>query len=327
MPKKHVLMLIVAAVLGLPLLGMIDGRLASRNRARLELTETTQAVPGQLGFQRAIGGVTPTRDEMASVGAPNLAYDSDFSAPSRAITPPLPFPPGESGEGFTPDVDRTIVKTASMSLLVTDTRQAVADITTLVTTLNGAVTHSNVYESQYTPGVIQGTMVLRVPAEQLDTALDQLRSLAEKVSTEVVNADDRTEQKVDLDAQLNNLRATEEQLLTILRQAQNVEETLQVQRELNSVRDRIERLQARLDNLLGDAAMATINVSLSTKESELPLIEPAPLSLWEEVRAALRNALTFYRNLFVAGLRLAILALPALLLAGLVWLFWRRRQR
>jgi hypothetical protein len=73
--------------------------------------------------------------------------------------------------------------------------------------------------------------------------------------------------------------------------------------------------------------MATISVSLSTKESELPIVEPARLSIWEEFRSAVRNALSFYRNLFVAGLRISVLALPVLLIASLVWLFWRRRQR
>lgn len=315
MSKKHVLMVILAAVLGIPLLGLLDSRLTPRDQLRLDSTKSV--APN-------VGMMEPAMMPLATPApAPDLYYDER----AKVGTSIAPIPPVGGGEGFTPGVERTVVKTASVALLVQDTRQAVDRITTLTTEVNGTVTNSNVFESEYNPGVVQGSMVIRVPVDQLESTLAKIRTVAEKVTAETINADDRTEQKVDLDAQLKNLRATEEQLLTILRQAQNVEETLQVQRELTNVRDRIERFQAQLDNLVGDATMSTISVSLSTKESELPLVEPARLSIWEEIRAALRNALTFYRNLFVAGLRLAILALPALLLAGLVWLFWRRRQR
>jgi hypothetical protein len=226
----------------------------------------------------------------------------------------MPVPPMNGG--FTPGVDRVIVKNADVSLVVEDTRQAVSEITTLTTQAGGTVTHSSVYENGSPTGQIFANMTLRVPVEKVESTIEALRQVATKVVSENLSAQDRTEQKVDLDAQLSNLRATEAQLQTIMTQAKTVEETLKVQSELSNVRGQIERLQAQLDNLMGDAAMSTISVSLSTEEAELPIVDSSKRSVIQEIKLAARDAVTLYRNLFIAGLRLVILGLPVLVLAG-----------
>ena len=237
----------------------------------------------------------------------------------------MPVPP-TTGEGFTPDVDRTIVKNASLAILVKDTRQTVTQITEMVKDQAGFVTAANIYENQYEKGVIHANMTLRVPVDQLENTMAKIRGLADKVTADTLTADDRTEQKIDMEAQLKNLRATEEQLLSIMRQATTVEDTLQVQKELNNVRSQIERLQARLDNLTGDAAMSTLTVSISTKESDLPIVDPGKRTFLEEIKLAVKDAVSLYRELLVASIRLVILAGPVLLIAGIGYWFYKRKK-
>lgn len=230
------------------------------------------------------------------------------------------MPPTPGGEGFTPGVTRTIVKNANLSLLVKDTRKTVTDITELATTQQGYVTSANIFESESERGLIRADLVLRVPVDKLDGILTQIRALAQKISYENLTADDRTEQKIDLEAQLKNLRATETQLQAIMKQATTVTETLEVQQQLTSVRNQIERLQAQLDNLSGEAAMATITITISTKESELPVGGEQTNSLKDELKLALRQTVAFYRQMGVSALKLSIFFLPVGILLAVGYL-------
>lgn len=262
--------------------------------------------------------MAPARDsymaEENQIAEPDLEVDRSASG---MIVDPLP-PSGD--EGFTEGVERTIVKNANLGLVVEDTRQTVDQVTQAVNAINGFVTSSNIYEHEYAEGAVSADMTVRVPVDQLENTMAEIKQLATKVVNESLTADDRTEQKIDLEAQLRNLRATEAQMLTIMERATEIEDVLNVQRELNSIRGQIERLEARLENLEGAAAMSTLRINITTEESELPVVNPKQPSLWQEVRIAFRDAVQFYRNLFVGGLRLAIIGLPI----GLVgWLGWR----
>jgi hypothetical protein len=315
MSKRNLIIIAVAIIFGLPLLGFVTSFSKSR-----QLNSNFGGL--QLNSAQEIA------DDRYAVGSQaQNAQKRVFKEVGPAAPTSVTEMPPSSGEGFTPTEDRTIVKTGTLAMLVKDTRQAVEKVHQIVRDQQGFVTSSNVYESDYSQGIIRAEMTLRVPVDKLDATVSEVKKVAEKITTENLSASDRTEQKIDLEAQLKNLRATEEQLLTIMKQAKTVEETLQVQEEISNVRNRIERMQAQLDNLVGDAAMSTLTISMSTKESELPVVNPGKRTVWEEVKAAARDSVTLYRNLFVAGVRMMILVLPALLIAGVGYKLIKSFQR
>lgn len=308
--RKHVLMIVAAILIGIPVLGLLT--FSTKNRVMME--------QGTMGFQTA-----------PSMGRAEVMMDNSGIAKTTLVSTEgrsmMPIAPGYGNEGFTPGVDRVIVKNASMSLLVDDTRQAANKVSEIALQAQGTVTQSNIYENDNQTGQIFANLILRVPVEQTETVMASIRQVATKVVSENLTAQDRTEQKIDLDAQLKNLRATEAQLQTIMAQANTVEETLKVQTELGNVRGQIERLQAQLENLLGDAAMATISVSMSTEEAELPIVDDSNRSIVQEIKLAVRDTVTLYRNLFVSGLRLAILSLPVIVIGGIIFGVWRKKKK
>jgi hypothetical protein len=275
-------------------------------------------------------GSSPAMDIATRQVTAGKAMDAANAVPAKMMVDSYsseiaPVPPYPGNSGFVGGVDRTIVKTASMSLVVEDTRATVTQVSQVVKDQGGLVSDTNIFENQFQKGAVTANLTVRVPVQKLDETIAKVRQLAAKVISESINAEDRTKQKVDLEAQLKNLRATEQQLLSIMKQAKNVQETLEVQRQLTEVRSQIEVMTAELENLQGDAEMSTLTISISTQESNLPAIGPTQNSLIEEIKLAFRDAIRLYRSLFVAGLRTIILALPLLILAAIGWLIWQRK--
>lgn len=316
MSKRTLLYLVLAILVGVPVLGYLrQGRMGYN----------TSTISYGMG-----GGVTGEMPSMPNAVEPMMAevdrggvyMDSAQSAKMIA-----PMPPIEDESGFTPGVERTIVKTANLGFVVNNTRQTVDQVSQVISAQGGTVTQSDVYEAPYAGGGVTANMTLRVPVAQLEATVSQLKELAQKVVSESISASDQTEQKVDMEAQLRNLRATETQLLNIMEQANKVEDVLSVQRELNTVRSQIERLDARLTNLSGAAEMSTIYLNISTQESELPVVDPSQPSLWQELKISIREAVLFYRGLFVSGLRLAVVGLPAILVVAVIWMVFRTKSK
>src|SRR4030042_1190964 len=181
------------------------------------------------------------------------------ASPSEA-----PSVPGEGGqdEGEIPEEpteDRKIVKEGSVTLEVEDIAETMDEVAEMTDELNGYIVSS--YKHEYERGV-SGHITIRVPSEKFDEAFARLRQLAIAVPYETTTATDVTEEYVDLEAQLSNLRATEAQYLVLLEKAETVEEMLKVQSELSKVRGQIEQIEGRMQYLEQTSETALLEVNL-----------------------------------------------------------------
>ena len=87
----------------------------------------------------------------------------------------------------------------------------------MVKELGGYVSSTNLYKNTYSDGeLLQGSMSVRVPAEELDNAMARLEALALDVNMRTIDRQDVTDQYSDLEAQIRNLEATEKELLAIV---------------------------------------------------------------------------------------------------------------
>jgi vacuolar-type H+-ATPase subunit I/STV1 len=171
-----------------------------------------------------------------------------------------------------------------------------------------------------------GFVTVRVPADQLDSVLDQIRDMAVRVLTEHSSSQDVTEEYVDLDARVRNLERAEQQFLGILERAETIEDTLNVQRELTSIQGQLEQLKGRMQYLERTSATSLISVELRPASSPQALVEPGWRPL-ETAKETVRGLSGFGQGLADFAIRLVIFApvwLP-ILVAG--WWLWRRDQR
>lgn len=252
----------------------------------------------------APAGAPPEIPAPTPAPAPTEEFrDEDKEYPSTAV-------PGEEA------VERKIVKTGHITLEVADIAETMGKVAEVAGELGGYVVSSHKYEEEKETS---GSIRIRVPADKFDEAFDRLRQLAIDVPYESTEARDVTEEYVDLQARLHNLKATEAQYLALLEKAETVEEMLEVQKALSDVRGEIERIEGRIKYLERTSDMALIEVTLRETRG---LAEPWSIS--DAFKSAVRGLTTFGRGLATGLIWLGVFCwvwIPILV----IWL--RRRRR
>ena len=151
---------------------------------------------------------------------------------------------------------RVIVHSAYLSLIVDDIAGTVDWTANLAQALGGWVVSSD------RTSMHGGAVSIRVPAASLEDALSQLEGIAVEVESRTVTSQDVTDQYVDFQSRLVSMRATEGRLLSFLEKATDVEDALDVQKELGELQVQIEEIQGRLNFLAQTSAYSLIEVSL-----------------------------------------------------------------
>lgn len=243
---------------------------------------------------------------------------------------PAPTPRPAADLGLAPLEERMIISRASLSLVVKDVERSLEEIRAIVEGLGGYVVNSN---SWYEREQLRAHLTVRVPARELDAALERFKALAIEVERESISGEDVTEEYTDLEARLRNLEAAEKQLLKIMEQAEETEDVLAVYRELVNIRGQIEQTKGRMQYLERMSAMATIDLDLIPDVLAKPLVAAGwrPAGTLAAALRALIRTLQIIADLaiwFVAYV-LPILILVAIPLAVLwfVWRRWRARRR
>jgi hypothetical protein len=245
-----------------------------------------------------------------------------------------PFAPQESGPSASASsADRLVVRNASLTVVVHDPAQSARDIRLMAEGMGGFVVSSNVYQATFGDNSVQATrasITVRVPAERLDDALEQIAKAAIEVSNQSVSGEDVTAQYTDLQSQLRNLESAEAQLRQIMDAATKTEDVMAVFNQLTQVQGQIESVKGQIQYYQESARLSAISVDL------IPDVATQPLQIgqWRPEGTAKQAVETLIRTLqFLAdaGIWTGICILPIALLLGLpAWLIVRaivRRRR
>jgi hypothetical protein len=216
-----------------------------------------------------------------------------------------------------------VIRTATLTLLVTKPDDAEAQVRGLVQGMSGYVLSSTTTGDEDRRSV---QLTLKVPVERFDATLDALEKLAVKVQNRTVTGQDVTDEFVDTESRLRNLHATEARLLEFLKNTKTVEEALAVNQQLTDLQGQIEQATGRIQFLKQSTAFSTISVDLQPKLL-LPLTTDDGWTPGATAYRAWRSLLGFAQGIADIGIGLAIWS-PVwgfVLLAGIF--VWRRLGR
>jgi hypothetical protein len=198
---------------------------------------------------------------------------SATTAPAqREAQPAETGPAGGSGSGADtggnvsladlgiPAISARVIKTANLALEVKQGsfEDQFQQATLIAGRHGGFVSSSKTAEASRR----SGSLVLRVPADQFEAALGELKALG-SVKSEELAGQDVTAQFVDLEARLRNWEAQETVLLGLMAKASTIDESIKVQRNLQDVQLAIEEIRGQVQALSDQADYSTITLAIA----------------------------------------------------------------
>jgi hypothetical protein len=242
-------------------------------------------------------------------------------APEEAAGTPPPADGEQVFGAFRPAVERDlskIVRDGRIGLVVDDGRfaEARAAVNQIALENGGFVLSSSTQERR-------GTFVLRVPDRRFTETLIALGDVG-RVEFEDQTGQDVTAEFVDLQARQDILRARKRVLLGFLREADTVQETLNLYGRVEDTQLQLERIQGQLRFIRDQVAESTIRVTVRERavEIETPqdIDKPSLALAWERAVQGFLNVVAAV----VIGLGYLV---PIAIIGLLVWLVVRLARR
>ena len=177
--------------------------------------------------------------------------------------------------------NRKLIRNATVDLEIVSFDDALQKITAFANEERGYVATTS--SEKQANGKLKGQIIVKVLPENLDRFLQKLRGLGE-LKNQTLGTEDITKAYFDTDARLKNARVMEQRLIDMLKKkSDDINDLLQVEKELGRVREQIEQMQGELKFWDSQVQFATVTISLAEKDME----EPAKFLLKEHAQLAL----------------------------------------
>ena len=178
-------------------------------------------------------------------------------------------------------VNRKLIRNAEVELEIARFDDAIQKITALTNEEHGYVATTS--SEKQANGKLKGQVVVKVLPENLDRFLQKIRGLGD-LKNQTLGTEDVTKAYFDTESRLKNARVMEQRLIDMLKKkSDDINDLLQVEKELGRVREQIEQMQGELKYWDSQVQFATVTIQLSEKDME----EPAAFLLKERAQLAL----------------------------------------
>lgn len=255
--------------------------------------------------------------DYADTASVDSAMMADGALPAEA-----PMAEGAAMDRPAAVTDRSVIRTAYVSLRVPVVADAVDDVRDLVEQRDGIISGESL--SSGTPGGY-ATITAQVPAADLTAFLDEVGTLGE-VDTLDVTAQDVTTQVIDLDARIAVLEGSIERLTALLAQAQRIEDIVAIESELANRQAELDSLTSQRTYLAEQVALSSVTITLSPITEIADVDAPGFVSGlqtgWSAFLALIGFAIT------ALGFLVPFIVIAALVLVPItLWLVRRSRRR
>lgn len=256
-----------------------------------------------------------------------VAACGSASSPTSAPAPSSQAPSGSSqGGGSTPTAAQYLIKALEVNMMVKDTRQVAADLQAWISTTDTSSSSAGIDYQQtdnnlYTVSMkfaVRATMYTQIKQYLGDYPTQhggQLISLHETIQ-------DVSNDYIDTQSRLKNLRGEQQRLLTLLSSATALGDVLAIEHRLTDVEGQIETIQAHLNALSNQVTYYTVAINLQ------PISTPtsATFNVLKTLQDAWIAALAFGQVLITLIIWLLTFSIYIIPVVAIV-LFVRQRRR
>lgn len=249
--------------------------------------------------------------EMASPAGSIAAYGMGADAAAQAVAPGAPADAP----------DRYLVKTAIVTIETDNARKGAESITAQATQAGGFVANLREQTDAFDRHVVN--IEIRVPTDRLDAVLSSTDNLG-RVLERRITTQDVTEQYVDNESRIRNLKKTEERLLEHLTRTGMIENTLRIESELTRVREQVEVLEGRHRVLSHQVEYARVTICLTEAPKAESVVPAQSFSIGQVSSEAVRSLVAFGRVIVTKMIWIGVWTPVWLPVALVAWLVTRR---
>ena len=167
-----------------------------------------------------------------------------------------------------PKTERKIIYTANLQIEVNDFTKAMDQVRQITKSNKGYVGSSSVQKDSQK--IRYANFVLRVAPQKLDATILSIKSLGELIA-ESEQGQDITKEFYDLQARVDNAKKFEARILKLLgTKTTKIKDVLEVEQELDRVRENIETMQGELRYYNNVVGLATVNLAMHEKGVSIP---------------------------------------------------------
>jgi hypothetical protein len=155
-------------------------------------------------------------------------------------------------------LQRKLIKHGILTFETSDLTKAKAMVQNLCMQYKGYLGSENQHNFE---NRLQTDQEIRVPAENFDRLMQELESFAGKIESKSTNAEDVTEQFIDVEARLKTKKELEARYRELLAMAKNVNEMISIESQIGNVRSEIESMEGQLNHMKNQISFSTIKLS------------------------------------------------------------------
>jgi hypothetical protein len=244
----------------------------------------------------------------------NLQGLSESKATGASVMPVPTVAPANQVPGT--GIETKIIKTAQITLEVSDVSAAV-DSLKIVATQNGGYLSSSNMQKNYNNRVT-ATVVIRVPQSSFESVMERVKASG-TIKSASTQGQDVTEEYIDLTARKTAYQNQLDAYNRIMAKSDKVEDILKVQQQ-------IERVQVELDRIEGRMRYLNSRIDLSTITVNLQEPEPVGGETGHSFITAINDGIAGFFGMVDAIIVLLFTLLPLIIICGAAYGVYRWRK-
>jgi hypothetical protein len=269
----------------------------------------------------ACGGAT-TGNSAVETNAPAQHSASSSSQDSTSSS-------GQSTKSSLSVGPQYLIKSLQVNMLVKDTRQVASDLQSWIATADPRSTSAGINYEQTYDNFYNVTMTFSVTSTQYTQIEEYLAGYAQqhggKLTSLHESVQDVSNDYIDSQSRLTNLRGEQQRLLTLLSNTTALGDIITVESKLTDVEGQIEDIESHLNALKNQTTFYLVTIGL---QPMAPIAPPPPTSTpWsfgQVLHDAWSTALGFGQGLASLLIWVVVFCIYLIPVALVGWFIWRR---
>ena len=210
-------------------------------------------------------------------------------------------------------IEKKFIKNGRLRFETDDLIETKGFLKELIKESNGYISSENQSQSG---GRNYNALTVRIPTKNFDSFMNKLSGKVEKFETKNITVEDVTARFYDLKIRLKTKKELEKKYLQILQKARSVKEILEVEREINKLRENIESTEGRFKYLSNQVSFSTLTIQFYKQVGSEP-------NFGSKIIDSLEDGIKYISSFF-----LGILSIwPFILIFGMIALFLSRLKK